>query len=154
MKLCRPSPGDPKVAYPPCKPGNEVLVDGRQSGDKVFSLTVPCVEPIEASSATPVAFDGQHSTKLSWVPPKFGKESRVLVRVEPQKAPVMGIIQCDAADSGVLTIDSTLISQLREVAGGGGVGIRISRINTASVAVGAGSTSLNMRSDVWLDGTL
>lgn len=144
--------GSTGVAYPPCTPGKEVSVTGGADDATKFAVKAGCIDPLTVTGADPIPFKPGEVTKLTWQAPSVSG-SRMMVRIDiSHHGGLKGLIVCDAADNGSLSVDGTLVTGLIQLGTAGFPVARLTRINTATSAAGSGTATINVQS--WVERSL
>lgn len=138
----------PSVAldYPPCIAGKDVKLSGTLGGSAV-EVSTKCNEPLALIGTDPLPFEKDTPFNLEWTAPKTDVQSRISVKIDiSHHGGTKGIIRCETADTGSLSIDGSLVSGLIELRSTGFPYVQVTRTASGSVDVGDGQVSLNIYS--------
>jgi hypothetical protein len=140
--------GDTAIAHPPCTAGGEVTVTGGADATTAFSLKTSCIDTLELTGANPVPFEPNKAAQFTWAAPTAGT-ARIAVRIDiSHHGGLKGLIVCDTADTGSLQVDASLVTGLIGLGTAGYPVVRLTRVNTVTVAAGSGKATLNVQSPV------
>jgi hypothetical protein len=100
------------LAYPPFGPADTVAVHAEGGDYSAFDLSAKGVDPLAFTSSDFELEDGK-SLVLTWDAAQDSKSSQMYVKLDiSHHGGAKGLIECDADDSGSLTISAALISEL------------------------------------------
>jgi hypothetical protein len=139
---------DSSLAYPPCGPGKDVSVSGGADASTKFTLKAQCIDPIEITGADPLPFKPGEAAQITWKAPTVTlTNSRMLVRIDiSHHGGLKGLIVCDTADTGSVSVDGQLISKLVQLGTAGFPVAKLTRVSTGTGAAGAGTATLTVQS--------
>jgi len=135
--------------YPPFTEGAEVSVAIAHDSVGSFALKAKGIAPLNALYDSVVFADNQPVT-LTWTPPSAGAagNSTVSARFDiSHHGGVKGVIECEAADNGSLTVAAGLVTQLKGLGISGFPTVELSR-HSASPARTDMSLELRIESTV------
>jgi hypothetical protein len=136
-----------QLAFPPFAPGDAVHLDAAGGEVAAFSLEAQGIAPLVVTSSN-LALDPAAPLVLDWEPAASAGSSKVLVKLDiSHHGGTKGHVLCEAADSGSLTIDASLISQLIDLGVAGFPTVQLSRQSVGSASVPGGRVDLVIRAD-------
>jgi len=143
-------PGDVTLAYPAFAEGDAIHLEAAGAAPvPAFSLDGRGIAPLSVTS-TMLQVAMNTPIELRWAAPgAAGAGSRIKVKLDiSHHGGTRGMVTCDTADDGSLTIGASLVTRLVGLGVAGYPSIVVTRENAASVAVGGGRVSLVVSSVV------
>jgi hypothetical protein len=142
-------PGDIHLAYPAFAPGGPVEMAAAGSAfTPAFTLTGKGIAPLVLTSADPALAREQPIT-LTWTAPSGDAPSRVALQLDiSHHGGSKGKIECDAPDTGNLTLSAQLITRLLDLGAAGFPTVIVTRQATTSALVTSGRVDLVIGSRV------
>lgn len=136
-------PGVLHLAYPAFAPGGAVAFAAAGSAfTPAFTLTGTGIAPLVLTSADPALARDQPLT-LTWNAPVGGGASRIAVALDiSHHGGSKGKIECDAPDTGSLTMSAMLMTRLLDLGAAGFPTIIVTRKATSSALVTSGRVDL------------
>jgi len=115
------------LPYPPCSEGSELRLDAAGGAYPAFALSARCIAPL---AFEPVArLEPGVDLQLNWTAPAQPELARIEVKVDvSHHGGAKGKIECDADDSGRLTVDGALVAGLIELGVAGFPTITLTRV--------------------------
>lgn len=105
-------PAGTALAYPPFGANDTIEVHAVGADYPAFDLSTPGVNPI-ALEETDFALSPDKPLELEWDAAPTGATSRMHVKIDlSHHGGVKGLIECDTADTGSLTISKAMIAEL------------------------------------------
>jgi hypothetical protein len=138
------------LAYPPFDEGDPVEVAaGGSAFARAFTLRAQGVAPLALAGAGSLALAGGTPLALTWTAPGAAASSRIAVKLDiSHHGGSKGKIECDADDTGALTIGAPLVDQLLALGAAGYPTIIVTREAIGHAAVAAGHADLIVSSQV------
>lgn len=128
------------LADPPFAAGDEVSLVAAGDAVAAFEITATAIDRLALSSDT-FELDAANDLVLAWTP--GGADSRVRVALDiSHHGGTKGKIECDAPDTGSLTIPADMVSALLDLGIAGFPTIIITRESTGSVVTALGRIDL------------
>lgn len=138
----------PTLPYPAFAEGDEISVQAAGGTFGAFSITARGIAPLTLSSSELQLTKGQ-ALALKWPAATSAAASQVHVKLDiSHHGGSKGVIECETADSGSLTIASELISGLLDLGYAGFPTIIVTRHSDGLAQVAAGSVQLTAASQV------
>ncbi|MGC4067597.1 MAG: hypothetical protein QM784_23710 [Polyangiaceae bacterium] len=135
-----------KLDYPPCYSGKDVTLSGSVGGSNV-EVVASCSEPLELGGPDPLPFISGSPLVLEWTKPSVEGKTRIAVEIDiSHHAGLKGLIRCETADTGSLTIDASLVTALISLGTAGYPEVSVTRSALGSTAVGKGHLALDIYS--------
>ncbi len=127
-------PAGTKVQYPPFAEGDTLtLTAAGDTGMPAFSLPILGIAPLITPADT-VFLELGKPIELSWTPPAIQGNSRVTVTVDiSHHGGIKGKVECETEDTGHLTVDADLLSQLHALGVAGWPKIDMTRKATSTL---------------------
>lgn len=128
-------PGGASLPYPAFAEGAPLTLTSSGGAYAPFTLTASGIAPLELlTQQIPVA--ANQAVSLSWTPPGTAGASQIHVKLDiSHHGGTKGMIECDTADSGSLTIAASLITDLVSLGTAGYPTIVVTRSATPGSAV-------------------
>lgn len=142
-------PGDIQLAYPAFAPGGAIEIAASGSAfTPAFTLTGTGIAPLQLTSADPALARDQALT-LTWTAPVGGGSSRVWLQLDiSHHGGSKGKIECDAPDTGTLTLSAAIMTRLLDLGAAGFPTVILVREATSSALVTSGRVDLVVSSKV------
>ena len=142
-------PGMIRLAYPAFAPGGGVTLAAAGSAfTPAFTLTGTGIAPLQLTSADPALARDQAVT-LTWTPPTGGGASRLWLQLDiSHHGGSKGKIECDAPDTGTLTLSASIMTRLLDLGAAGFPTVILVRESTSSALVTSGRVDLVLASKV------
>jgi len=137
------------LSYPPFGPSDDVSLHAAGGDYGAFDLSTKGVDPLAFTSTDFELEDGKPLV-LTWDAAADPKSSRMYVKLDiSHHGGVKGIIECDADDSGSLTISAAMINELLGlgVAGFPSVVVMRQSIDTVKIAPGTVRLEVSARAE-------
>lgn len=136
------------LAYPAVTAGASVTLQAQGSSFVApFSLSAPGIAPLEVTGTTPHPTTGQ-PLALTWTAGSVAA-ARIKVKLDiSHHGGTKGVIECDTADDGSLTIGQALVTQLIQLGVAGFPTIVLTRATVGSTVISAGRVDLTISSPV------
>jgi hypothetical protein len=148
------TPGDVTWDSPGFAAGDPIGLSASGGELEPFEIEASGVTPLLMTSDTP-ELAGDAPIELSWEPEVAEVETRLYVRIDiSHHGGTRGLIECDTADDGSLTIDGSLLQGLIDQGVSGFPNIRITRSNIGSVPTPLGIIELKVNSLLQQDITI
>lgn len=143
------------LAYPPCFEGESVGIEVAGEDYSGFSVATTCIRPLVVRSGAEVPLAPDQPSTLTWDPPAAVGVSHVKLTLDVSHyRGLLGLVECEAPDTGSLTVPATLITELIELGYAGYPSLTLTRVSTQTVAVATGSVELRVVSSVTLPVTI
>lgn len=143
------SAGSTDLAYPPCAPGDEVSVNAGADDATKFTVKGTCIDPLELTGESPIPFEQNKETTVTWKPGSNADDARVIARFDiSHHGGLKGLILCDSPDSGSVKVDGSLVTGLIQLGTAGYPVVRVYRLSSAEAAAGSGKAVLNIQSTI------
>ena len=138
-----------ELAFPPFAEGDEVAL-GASGGDvPAFDLIARGIAPLEVLSPSPITFDAEAATVLSWRAPESGEASRIIVTVDiSHHGGRKGELVCTTDDDGELELPSALVQGLIELGVAGFPTVTLTRESRNEPSAQAPGLTLRVFSEV------
>ena len=118
-----------KLAFPPCKEGDEIKVEAEGGDYEPFSITSKCIDELDADES--FAIEAGKPMALTWSKPGNETLARMQVRLDiSHHGGFKGEIQCEVADSGSFSIPAALLDKLLDLGIAGFPTVQLTRIAT------------------------
>ena len=102
------------LPYPPCSEGERVTLRAEGDDYSAFSLEAQCIAPLSFDAAIELA--PGRDLQLAWGAPGDPELARVSVKLDiSHHGGAKGTVECEASDTGELTIPSALLDRLVEL---------------------------------------
>ena len=143
------TPGAVRLTYPAFAPGGAVeLAAAGSAFTPAFTLTGTGISPLQLTSPDPALARNQ-ATTLTWNQPVGGGTSRIWLQLDiSHHGGSKGRIECDAPDTGSLTLSATIMTQLLDLGAAGFPTVIVIRESTSSALVTSGRVDLVLSSKV------
>lgn len=137
------------LAYPAFQAGAAVSFAAAGSAfTPAFQLDGVGISPLALTSADPALARNQ-ALNLTWTPPAAGATSRVTVALDiSHHGGSKGKIECDAPDTGSLSLSAAIMTRLLDLGAAGFPTIIITRQGTSSALVTSGRVDLVLQSRI------
>ncbi len=140
-------PGSTSLAYPPFAEGDAVSLSAAGDYFPAFTLTSKGVAPLVVTS-TALALKSGQPLALTWTKGTTGN-AKVHVKLDiSHHGGTKGQIECDADDSGALTVTAPLITTLLGLGAAGYPTVIVTRHALGSTVISAGRVDLDVSSIV------
>ena len=142
-------PAGTALVYPPFTAGDDVKVHATGGDYTAFDLSAKGVDPLLITS-TDFELDKAKPLALAWAAADDPKASQIYVKLDiSHHGGIKGMIECDADDSGVLTISADLITELTGLGVAGFPSIVMLRqsLDTAQIAPGKVKLEVSSRAE-------
>jgi hypothetical protein len=137
-------PAGTSLAYPPFGAGDTIEVRAAGADYPAFELSAPGVDPVELKT-TDLALAPDKAFVLEWDPAPSGAASRMHVKIDlSHHGGVKGLIECDAADSGSLTISEAMIAELISLGVAGFPSVELTRTSIDTAQLDHGKVQLEV----------
>lgn len=138
------------LAYPPFEEGAAVEVTASGSAfTRGFTLRAPGVAPLDLAGAAALGLAGGQPLALSWAAPGAGAAARIALKLDiSHHGGSKGKIECDADDTGALTIGAAMVDRLLALGAAGYPTIIVARQAVGHSAVATGHADLILSSEV------
>lgn len=137
-------PADQTPAYPPFAEGDDIAVSATGGAYGPFSTHAKGIAPL-ALTGNVFTLEKNQSFTLTWAAAGAGATSTVHLRVDiSHHGGLKGEIDCDAADSGSLTISAALVTQLLNLGYAGYPSFTFTRISVGSTLIAPGRVELEL----------
>lgn len=134
------------LAFPSFSATDTISVTATGGDYTAFELSAPGVNALDLKT-TDFALDPAKAFELAWDPAADAKASTVHVRIDlSHHGGVKGLIECDAADTGALTISKELISELIGLGVAGYPSVILTRLSTDYAQLSHGRVELEVSS--------
>ena len=142
-------PAGVTLSVPPFSDGQEVVLAARGSAAvQTFSLTSRGVAPLAFTGATLNLQTGT-PLDLTWTPGLASTAARLEVKLDiSHHGGTRGMMTCDTADDGALTISSTLVTKLLNLGVSGFPTVVLRRKKVGSALITAGRVDLVVASEL------
>jgi hypothetical protein len=139
-----------ELAFPPFEAGDAVRFEAAGGDVGAFALEATAIAPLVVTSAN-LALDPASPLVLEWEPAANPDGSKIFVKLDiSHHGGTKGQIRCEAADTGSVTLDASLISQLIDLGVAGFPTVQLSRRSVGSANVPAGRVDLTIHADAEL----
>jgi hypothetical protein len=137
-------PAGTKLVYPPFGADDTIELHAEGSVYPKFDLSTPGVNPIDLKT-TDFALSPDKPFALEWDPAPEGATSKVSVKIDlSHHGGVKGLIQCEVADTGSLTISKEMIAQLIGLGVAGYPSVVLTRTSLDTVQLEHGKVQLEV----------
>ncbi len=134
--------GGVSLAYPAFAEGDAIAVAASGATFEAFTLRAKGIAPLVLTSQT-LTLAGDTPLALTWTAPATAGASKIHVKLDiSHHGGTKGMIACDTADSGALTISAALVKQLLDLGVAGFPSVIVTRSAVGSAAVAAGRVGL------------
>jgi len=142
-------PGAITLAYPAFQPGAAVTFTAAGSSfTPAFELVGAGIGPL-ALTSTDLALARNQALNLTWTPAAAGASSRITVALDiSHHGGSKGKIECDAPDTGSLTLTAAIMTRLLDLGAAGFPTIIVTRQGVSSALVTSGRVDLVLQSRV------
>ena len=141
-------PAGTMFAYPPFAEGDPITVHAAGGDYAAFDLGAKGVAPVAFSSDDFELEEGK-ALALTWNGSTDPKAARVRIKLDiSHHGGSRGQIECDADDSGALTISAALMSELIGLGVAGFPSVILTRVSTGSARIAVGRVELAVSSKV------
>ena len=138
--------GGLKLAYPPFAAGDEVRIEAAGDFFPAFTLTAAGVAPFALTSGA-ITLAADTPIDLAWT--AGDDTTRVRVKLDiSHHGGTRGMITCETADSGALTIDGGLVGELLDLGVAGYPTIILTREAVGATTITAGRVELVVSSSI------
>ncbi len=128
-------PGAAQVSFPPAAEGTTLTLtaDGVATNANLelapaFTVETTGILPLDITSGDTVQMERDRATTITWTPPSDPSESRIFVEVDiSHHGGQKGQIDCEAEDSGSLTIPARLVTGLINLGVAGFPDVKVAR---------------------------
>jgi hypothetical protein len=135
-------------AYPPFAEGDTIAVHAAGGDYAAFDLTAKGVAPLTFTSTNFALAEGAELV-LGWDAAADPKSSQIHVKLDiSHHGGSRGMIECDADDTGELTISAALISELIGLGVAGFPSVIMTRVSSGSAEIAVGRVELVVSSKV------
>jgi len=135
-----------KLAYPPFAPGDEVTLEAAGDYFPGFTLTAAGIAPFALTSGA-ITLADDTPIDLRWSAGDDATRVRVKLDISHHGG-TRGMITCEAADSGALTIDGALVGELLDLGVAGYPTIIVTREVVGATTITAGRVELVVSSSI------
>jgi hypothetical protein len=143
VKNYQPPPGT-MFAFPPFAEGDEVRVHAAGGDYPGFDLATAAVAPLSLTS-TDFALEEGKDLALTWEAAGANATSQVHLKLDiSHHGGSKGMIECDTADDGELTISGALMTELIGLGVAGFPTVELTRVSTASASTAEGRVELKV----------
>jgi len=143
VKNYQPPPGT-MFAFPPFAEGDEVKVHAAGGDYPGFDLATGAVAPLTFTS-NDFALEEGKALELTWDAAGAGATSQVHLKLDiSHHGGTKGMIECDTADDGELTISGALMTELIGLGVAGFPTVELTRVSTASASTAQGRVELKV----------
>lgn len=140
--------GGVSLAYPAFAEGDAIAVAASGATFEAFTLRAKGIAPLVLTSQT-LTLAGDTPLALTWTAPATAGASKIHVKLDiSHHGGTKGMIACDAADSGALTISAALVKQLLDLGVAGFPSVIVTRSAVGSATIAAGRVDLVVSSDI------
>lgn len=140
-------PAGVSLPYPAFTEGAAIKFDAAGGPYAPFSLQTTGISPLTLQNGT-IALAMNQAVALSWnAPTKAGAKVHVKLDISHHGGS-KGMIECDADDSGALTLPAALITELLSLGAAGFPTIIVTRTSTGSAVIAPGRVDLVVSSEV------
>jgi hypothetical protein len=141
-------PAGTEIAYPGFAEGDAVTFAAAGDYWAPFQITAPGVHPLALGGAAITLASGT-AIPLGWDPPAKAGISTIYVKLDiSHHGGTKGMIECEAEDTGSLTIPASLLDSLLDLGVAGYPSIVVTRRATGSVTIASGRVDLVISSTV------
>lgn len=143
------TPTDVHLSYPAFAEGATVGLRAAGSAEvPAFAVEAPGILPLESPTSAVAIRDGA-ALELTWTPPTRPELSRIAVALDiSHHGGTKGMITCDVADTGALTIPAPMVDALVALGVAGFPSVTLARRVTRAVTTEAGTIRLVIGSEV------
>jgi hypothetical protein len=139
-------PAGTVFAYPPFAEGDAITVQAAGGDYSAFELSAKGVAPVTFSS-TDFELDEGKALELTWNGATDPKASQVHIKIDiSHHGGARGQIECDADDTGALTVSATLMTELIKLGVAGFPSIILTRSSSDSAKIEVGRVELAVSS--------
>jgi hypothetical protein len=136
------------LAYPAFAEGDAITLAAAGEMLAAFELAATGVGQLELD-ADEITLDPAADVELGWTPPGAGTEPTIAVKLDiSHHGGTKGMIECEADDTGSLTIQAALVAELLDLGVAGYPTIVVTRASTGSTTTAAGRVDLVVSSQV------
>lgn len=140
--------GGVSLAYPAFAEGDEITLAASGDHFEAFTLRARGIAQLALTNKTISLKDGA-PVDLTWTAPAQAGASTVHVKLDiSHHGGTKGMITCDTADAGALTISAPLVKQLLDLGVAGFPTIIVTRSSVGSATIAEGRIDLVVSSDV------
>lgn len=142
------APAATSFAFPSVVEGEDVKVHATGGEYPGFDLAAPGVAPLTLAPAD-FELDVDKALELSWPAPSDPSRSRIRLKLDiSHHGGTRGMIQCEAEDSGSLTLSAELVSELIGLGVAGFPTLLLTRVSTDTAGIPQGRVELTVSSKV------
>jgi hypothetical protein len=143
VKNYQPPPGTVFV-FPPFAEGDEVRVHAAGADYPGFDLVTAAVAPLSLTS-TDFALEEGKDLELTWEAAGAGASSQIHLKLDiSHHGGTKGMIECDTADTGSLTVSGALLTELIGLGVAGFPTLELTRVSTGSAGIPQGRVELKV----------
>jgi hypothetical protein len=140
-KAYQPPPGT-AFAYPPFAEGDAVALSAAGGDLPAFEVETTAVAPLWLTSEDLMLEEGK-ALELTWDGAADSKASSIHVKLDiSHHGGSKGMIECDQADTGSLSIPAALVTELLGLGVAGFPTVKVTRAASANAKVGSGEVAL------------
>jgi hypothetical protein len=142
-------PGNLQLAYPAFAPGGAITLAASGSAfTPAFTLTGKGISPLQLTSADPALARNEPLT-ITWTAPAGDAATRVWLALDiSHHGGSKGKIECDAPDTGALTLSAQIMTRLLDLGAAGFPTVIVIRQATTSSLVTSGRVDLVVSSKI------
>jgi hypothetical protein len=139
---------DTTPAYPPFDEGADVGLTASGGTYGAFALHAKGIAPLVFADGT-LTLDRNKELALAWTPKGASSDATIHVKIDiSHHGGLKGLIECDTADTGALTISAALVTQLVNLGVAGFPTVALTRIIKASTAIAPGRVELELSHEI------
>jgi hypothetical protein len=143
------TPGSVTIAYPGFAEGDDVSIAASGADAAcAFDITARGIPPLAVTTSQP-ALAQSTALQLAWTAPADTAAATVEIKLDiSHHGGTKGMIECEADDTGSLTIPAALVAELLDLGVAGYPTIVVTRASTGSTTTAAGRVDLVVSSQV------
>jgi hypothetical protein len=139
---------DTTPAYPPFDEGADVGLTATGGAYGAFALHAKGIAPLVVADGT-LILDRNKELALAWTPKGASSDATIHVKIDiSHHGGLKGLIECDTADTGALTISAALATQLVNLGVAGFPTVALTRIIKTSTASAPGRAELELSHEI------